>query len=91
MVRLEGRIVPLEKGALIALLRRPALWPTALVELRALARPRWWSKWPPLPLPASGYMRFRLEAMYGTSRGKLSAAELVGYLEWCRWMRALAR
>jgi hypothetical protein len=80
---MAARMVPLEKGALTAVARRPLLWPTALAELRA--------KWPLLPLPSPGYLRFRLEAMYGPPGAKVSAAELVGYLEWCRWMRALAR
>jgi hypothetical protein len=84
-------MVPLEKGALGAVARRPQLWATALAELQAMARPRWWAKWPPLPLPSPAYLRFRLEAMYGPPGAKVSAAELVGYLEWCRWMRALAR
>jgi hypothetical protein len=88
---MAARMVPLEKGALGALARRPQLWPTALAELQAMSLPRWWAKWPPLPLPPSGYLRFRLEAMYGPPGAKVSAAELVGYLEWCRWMRALAR
>lgn len=82
---------PLAKGAVAAVARRPWLWPTALGELRALAAPRWWAKWPPLPLAPPAYMAFRLEAMYGAPGAKVSAAELVGYLEWCRWMRALAR
>jgi hypothetical protein len=88
---MAARMVPLEKGALAAVARRPSLWPTAWAELRALTVPEWWAKWPPLPLPAPGYLRFRLEAMYGPAGAKVSAAELVGYLEWCRWMRALAR
>jgi hypothetical protein len=36
-------------------------------------------------------MSFRLEAMYGSSGTAVSAGELVAYLEWCRWMRVLAR
>ena len=84
-------MVPLEKGALNALARRPWLWPTALAELRAMALPGWWAKWPPLPLPSPSYLRSRLEAMYGPPGAKVSATELVGYLEWCRWMGARAR
>jgi len=29
--------------------------------------------------------------MYGTGGGRLSEEELIGYLEWCRWMRSLTR
>jgi hypothetical protein len=86
-----GAMGPLAEGALLAVARRPSLWPTAAAELRALATPRWWARWPPLPVPPPRYLSFRLEAMYGPPGAKVSAPELVAYLEWCRWMRALAR
>jgi hypothetical protein len=78
-------------SGVVALARKPRLWPTAWAEYRALVDPKWRSKWPWLPLPARRYMSFRAEAMYGPERAVLSASELVAYLEWCRWMRALAR
>lgn len=46
-----------------ALVRRPTLWPAAL----RLVPPRWWRRWPPLPLPPASYLRFRMETMYGLS------------------------
>jgi hypothetical protein len=76
---------------LLGVARRPRLWTTALSQWLALIGPRWWARWPPLPRPAPGYMSFRLEAMYGSSGAAVGAGELVAYLEWCRWMRALAR
>jgi len=85
---LVARLAP---RAVVAVARRPGLWPTALAESRALVGPRWWTRWPPLPLPTAEYMSFRLQAMYGTAGGALSADEIVGYLEWCRRMRSLAR
>ena len=64
-----------------ALLRHPSLW---LVAAR-LVPPRWWARWPPLPLPPSGYARFRAETMYGRD-GKLEPDDLIEYLKWCRSM-----
>jgi hypothetical protein len=36
-------------------------------------------------------MSFRLQTMYGPGATGVNAAELVAYLEWCRWMRLRAR
>ncbi|HTT88663.1 MAG TPA: hypothetical protein VMF65_03855 [Acidimicrobiales bacterium] len=73
------------------LARRPSLWWTAVRQWRALTPGRWWGRWPPVPGPAPDYLRFRLVTMYGSSGARLTSEELVGYLEWCRWMRAQAR
>ncbi len=70
----------------LALLRRPDLWPAAV----RLVPPRWWKRWPPLPIPPEGYRRFRNETMYGPG-GKVEAEDLIRYLEWCRAMRRNAR
>ncbi len=84
-------MLPVGKSALAALVRRPSLWGTALRQGRAVVPAAWWARWPPLPMPTRRYLALRLEAMYGPGGGRLSPSELVGYLEWCRWMRALAR
>jgi len=84
-------MLPLRKGALAEVARRPGLWVTALRQWRAVVPSAWWARWPPLPLPTRAYMTLRLEAMFGPDGGRLGSSELVGYLEWCRWMRALAR
>ncbi|HUB71006.1 MAG TPA: hypothetical protein VL984_11340 [Acidimicrobiales bacterium] len=78
-------------GALGAVVRRPALWGTALAQARAFVPRRWWAHWPPLPLPAEGYMAFRSETMFGAADGCLDGEQLVAYLEWCRRMRLSAR
>ena len=75
----------------VAVARRPDLWPEALRQWRALCRPRWWAGWPPLPVPARPYLAFRKEAIYGSAPSELAPGEVVGYLEWCRRMRALVR
>jgi len=78
-------------GALARVAFRPELWPTALAQWRSLCPPRWWSRWPPLPRPAPGYLSFRLEAMYGPGRQRVRGMDLAEYLEWCRWVRSLPR
>lgn len=71
------------------LLRRPGLWPTAVVELWRLSPPRWWRRWPPLPVPDRDYLRFRMQTAYGDPGAHPEGSDVVAYLEWCRRMRAL--
>jgi hypothetical protein len=74
-------------GAASAVLRRPELWWIALVELRALTGRRWWRAWPPLPLPAKGWMEFRMETAYGDREARPSPRDTVTWLAWCRDLR----
>ena len=69
--------------AVLALLRRPSLWPTAVGQSLRLARPGWWKRPPFLPLPDPGYVRFRMQTAYGSS-GSPDPGDLVAYLDWCR-------
>jgi hypothetical protein len=75
-------------AAAAALARRPGLWPAALHQVRVLARPGWWRRWPPAPIPDPAYFRFRLQVAYGDG-GTVDAKDVVDYLEWCRQMRRL--
>jgi hypothetical protein len=81
---LEGvaRSVPI----VLAVLARPGLWSSAARQ----APPGWWRRWPPRPFPPADYVHFRSETMYGDT-GRLSAHDLIAYLEWCRRMGASAR
>ena len=63
------------------LIRHPRLVPAAL----RLVPPRWWRRWPPLPVPPSDYARFRMQTMYG-SDARLDPDDLLRYLQWCRHM-----
>jgi hypothetical protein len=81
----------LAKGALAEMVKRPALWPTAFSEWRAMTPTKWWRRWPPAPVPSRDYLRFRLQTMYGSPAARLEPEDLVTYLEWCRWMRSRAR
>jgi hypothetical protein len=70
-------------GGSIAVARRPDLWRTGIRQVRVLARPQWWKRAPFVPVPDSGYLRFRWETQYGAS-GTPDPDDLVTYLEWCR-------
>jgi hypothetical protein len=71
-----------------AVLMRPRLWPTAIVQLMRLARPGWWRRWPPVPTPDPAYLRFRLQTAYGDPAHVPDPADVVAYLEWClKWAR----
>jgi hypothetical protein len=69
--------------AVLAVLRRPGLWPTALGQALRLARPGWWRRPPFLPVPDPDYVRFRMQTAYG-SAGSPDPEDLVAYLNWCR-------
>jgi hypothetical protein len=61
---------------------RPHLWWTALRQTLRLARPRWWTRPPFLPLPDPDYLRFRFETQYGSDAAP-DPRDLVEYLDWC--------
>ena len=73
----------------LRLMCRPELWATAAVALWRLAPPGWWHRWPPLPLPDKGYLRFRMLTAYGDAGARPDGTDLVAYLEWCRRMGVL--
>jgi hypothetical protein len=68
---------------------RPALWPVAVRQALVLARPGWWRRWPPLPVPDPAYLRFRLRTVYGHPSRPPRPADLLAYLDWCRDFRRL--
>lgn len=73
-----------------AVARRPALWPAAIGQARRLAAVGWWRRPPFVPLPPSGYLRFRLLTQYGDDAARPVAADVVSYLRWCRGWRRTA-
>lgn len=84
-------------AVIVAILRRPGLWPTALRQMFRLSPRGWWRRPPYLPVPTAEYLRFRLVTAYGGD-GSLPAArrrgsdqdepdladDVVSYLQWCR-------
>lgn len=79
-------------SAVAAVLRRPSLWWTALVVLVRMVPPGWWRRRPFLPVPDTGYWRFRMVTAYGgDGTAPPDPDDLVSYLEWCRaWPRVTA-
>ena len=76
-------------GAVVAAVAtRPWLWPVAVVQVGRLARPGWWHRWPPLPLPDAALWRFRLETAYGDDAvGAPTAEDIRSFLHWSRDLR----
>ncbi len=67
---------------------RPWLWPVAVTQIVRLARPGWWHRWPPVPLPDGSLWRFRMETAYGgTGDTAPDAADVRSFLRWSRDMR----
>jgi hypothetical protein len=81
----------LSGGAVWAVVRRPSLWGTAVVQLFRLAPRGWWRRAPFLPAPDPGYLAFRLETMYGDPEHVPAATDVVTYLRWCRSVRQSLR
>ncbi len=77
------------RRTIVAVVVRPRLWGTALLELLRLARPGWWRRWPPVPRPDPAYLEFRLRTAYGDTGQTMAPEEVVDYLRWCRRMRQI--
>ena len=79
-------------GAAVAVLRRPALWITAVVSLARLAPAGWWRRWPPVPRPDPHYLAFRLITQYGDPHHAPEPHDVVTFLRWQRsWRRTQRR
>ena len=70
-------------AAVLAVLRHPTLWGTALRQASRLAAPGWWRRAPHLPVPSPEYLGFRLETQYGAAPSP-DPGDIVTYLRWCR-------
>ena len=78
-------------GVAVAVLRRPALWPTALRQLSVLSPSGWWREGSRRPGPPSDYLHFRLVTQYGGSGRLIASRDVVNYLAWCRDWRRMGR
>jgi hypothetical protein len=75
------------RALMMALARRPWLWPDAVVQWVRLARPGWWRHWPPIPVPDEAWWRFRMQTAYGGSGDGLPEPDdVVAFVDWCRNM-----
>ncbi|MBV8161808.1 MAG: hypothetical protein JO265_12860 [Acidimicrobiia bacterium] len=63
---------------------RPSLWVTAARQVLRLSAPGWFRRWPPVPAPDPGYVRFRLQTQYGDPEREPDPEDVVAYLRWCR-------
>lgn len=75
-----------------AVLIRPRLWWTAVVQMVRLCPRGWWRHKPFLPVPGADYMEFRLVTQYGgdpsVRTARVRPGDVVDYLRWCRdWNR----
>jgi hypothetical protein len=67
---------------------RPWLWPAAVAQVLRLARPGWWHRWPPVPLPDARLWQFRMETAYGGAGDAApEARDVSSFLRWIRDMR----
>lgn len=68
----------------VAVVRRPALWGTALRQWRRTTPHGWWRRAPFLPLPSRDYAHFRLVTQYGRNDAAVEPADVLNYLSWCK-------
>ena len=68
----------------IAVLCRPSLWITALIQVFRLTPRRWWARAPFLPVPTREYIRFRVLTQYGERGHTLEVADVLSYLRWLK-------
>ena len=76
-------------AAVAAVAVRPGLWWTAVTQVARLAPSGWWRRWPPVPLPDPGYLRFRLQTAYGDPDRPPAPDDVVAYLVWCKRMERM--
>jgi hypothetical protein len=75
-------------SVVVAVLRRPSLWTTALVQVARTAPPGWWRRRPFLPRPTADYLAFRQLTATGSIGGAPRPVDVVTWLAWCReWPR----
>lgn len=67
-----------------AVARRPALWSTAVRQMRRTTAPGWWKRRPYLPVPSGSYVEFRLVTQYGDSGHAWDPDDVLNYLRWCK-------
>ena len=68
----------------VAVVRRPALWLTALRQWRRTTPTGWWKRRPFLPVPSGDYLRFRLVTQYGDANPHIESVYVLNYLAWGR-------
>lgn len=82
---MRGARVALDMFAVAgAVLLRPSLWATAVVQVKRFV-PDDWSRQPPfLPLPDPRMLRFRVATQYGDPEARVVVGDVVAWLRWCK-------
>lgn len=76
------------RAVVLAVLRRPSLWVTAIHQALVLAEPGWWRRAPRRPWPSADYLRFRFQTASGDPDRQPTPQDVVTFLHWCRaWPR----
>lgn len=76
----------------VAVLRRPHLWITAVKQWRILTPKGWWKRRPFLPVPDARYMRFRMITAYGgDGSAQPTIEDFITFLEWCKAWPSISR
>jgi hypothetical protein len=68
--------------AVAAVLIRPWLWATAIGAMVALSPRKWWTRRPYAPIPDADVIGWRKATAYGSSTNKMTAPDVVSYLQW---------
>ena len=79
----------MSKGVIVlAVVRRPGLWGTAVRQGIRMAPSGWWRRRPFLPLPSADYLHFRTLTQYGQTDRPPTSGDVLDYLAWCKeWDR----
>ena len=70
--------------AMRAVVGRPDLWATALVQFRRLLPDGWWRRRPFLPVPDPAMLAFRATTQYGDPDHRPEPDDIVAWLRWCK-------
>jgi len=65
----------------IALVRRPDLWASAIGLAVRLVPNQWWRRG---PIPPHDYLAYRGNAVYGMPVSTIPVSDFLRYLEWCK-------
>ncbi|TSA53979.1 MAG: hypothetical protein D4R44_02460 [Actinobacteria bacterium] len=71
-----------------AVIVRPHLWSTAVVQGWRLVPRQWWKSELRLPLPARAYVDFRMTTQYGDGAHQPEIGDIIDYLEWSKDWRS---
>lgn len=88
---MEAPLRGLTRRFLVLALSRPGLWPAMLSAAWAFRAKDWHRRFPFLPLPSKGYVRWRLETAYGDPEAVPPQEELAAFLSWSAEMRRRMR